>query len=268
MKILLCIVGVSALSILASWTAASAADMPVKAKAPPAPPYSWQGFYIGAYAGAAWSDQATTSDPCLTTAAAACAAAGTGTYNGVRPSVYHIKPSFTGGGEIGYNWQPNPYTVLGLENKFGYMRLKGSYVMNPPGIGNGDTTAFTTLGNWYDAYTARVGIVDGRVMFFFEAGGATAKVSTGVVDATPPTTIDTTHQQNGDRLGWRRRPGIRDQFALEHEGRISCSGYRQHSERLRPGRWVSGRHDRLYLFTSQRGPDDRPWTELPLLIAV
>jgi outer membrane immunogenic protein len=206
MKILLCIVGVSALSILASWTAASAADMPVKAKAPPAPPYSWQGFYIGAYAGAAWSDQATTSDPCLTTAAAACAAAGTGTYNGVRPSVYHIKPSFTGGGEIGYNWQPNPYTVLGLENKFGYMRLKGSYVMNPPGIGNGDTTAFTTLGNWYDAYTARVGIVDGRVMFFFEAGGATAKVSTGVVDATPPTTIDTTTSKTV--TGWAGGGGL------------------------------------------------------------
>jgi outer membrane immunogenic protein len=210
MNILTRIVGVSALSIVASWTAASAADMPVKAKAAPAPAFSWQGFYIGAYAGAAWSDQATTSDPCLSTVTAACIAAGTGTYNGVPPSTYDIKPGFTGGGEIGYNWQPNPYTVLGLENKFGYMHLKGSYVQNPAPIGNGDTSAFTTLGNWYDVYTARVGIVNDRAMFFLEAGGATARLSTGVVDVTAPVTVNTTTSKTV--TGWAGGAGLEYAF--------------------------------------------------------
>jgi outer membrane immunogenic protein len=121
-----------------------------------------------------------------------CTPAGAGTYNAVVPSTYDMTPSFNGGGTIGYNWQINPFTVLGVENKFGYLHVKGSIVANPPPVGNGDTVYNTTIGNWYDAYTARVGVVDGHVMFFLEAGGATARYSTGVVDTVAPTTINTT----------------------------------------------------------------------------
>src|SRR5580704_9602705 len=129
-------------------TAASAADMPVKAHAAPPPAFDWNGFYIGVYAGAAWADQANTTDPCLVAAAAACLAAGTGTYNGVTPTAYDMKTSFLGGGTVGFNWQPTPYTLLGLENNYGYMNIKGSIVQNPPPIGNGDTTASAKLGDW------------------------------------------------------------------------------------------------------------------------
>ena len=56
---------VTVLLIAAPLGVASAADMPVKApKAPPPPAFDWNGFYVGAYAGAAWMDQANTSDPC------------------------------------------------------------------------------------------------------------------------------------------------------------------------------------------------------------
>jgi outer membrane immunogenic protein len=178
---------ISALLIAAPLSAASAADMPVKAPpVAPAPVFSWTGLYIGAYAGGAWSGPATTSDPCLV--GVSCPTFGT--YNGVTPVTYNFTTSFTGGGEIGYNWQPTIYTLLGVENKYGYMHLHSSAVMNP--FASGDTTANTTIGNWYDTYTARVGAVSGHLLMFLEAGGVTARVSTGVVDVTPPVTINTT----------------------------------------------------------------------------
>ena len=185
-------IAVTAFLIAAPLGVASAADMPVKAPKPVTPVFDWNGFYIGAYAGAAWMDQANATDPCLATALAACLAAGSGTYNGVQATAYDMHPSFVGGGTVGVNWQPNPYTLLGLENNFGYLNLKGSIAQNPPPIGNGDTVASATLGNWYDAFTARIGATDGHVMFYLKGGAAAVKYSSGVVDNGLPVTINTT----------------------------------------------------------------------------
>jgi outer membrane immunogenic protein len=187
---------VAALFIAAPLGVASAADMPVKApKAAPPPAFDWNGFYIGAYAGAAWMDQANTTDPCPVALLAFCAATGLGTYNGVPPTAYDMGPSFIGGGTVGYNWQPTPYTLIGLENDFGYLHLKGSITQNPPGVSNGfnDTVASTKIGDWYDALTARIGAVDGHAMFYLKGGGTWVKYQTGVVDSNPVgLTINTT----------------------------------------------------------------------------
>ena len=186
-------IAVTALLIAAPLGAASAADMPVKApKAAAAPVFDWNGFYIGAYAGAAWMDQATTTDPCLVAFLGACTAVGIGTYNNVAPTPYDMTPSFIGGGTVGYNWQPTPYTLIGLENDFGYLKLKGAISQNSPPIFNGDTIASTKIGNWYDAFTARIGAVDGHAMFYLKGGGAWVKYQTGVVDTVPPRTLNTT----------------------------------------------------------------------------
>jgi outer membrane immunogenic protein len=107
---------------------AGAADMPVKApRAAPPPAFDWNGFYIGAYAGAAWMDQANTSDPCQSPSAlfAACVVGVTGNAFGVPIAAYDMGSSFIGGGTIGYNWQPTPYILIGLENDIGYIHLKG-----------------------------------------------------------------------------------------------------------------------------------------------
>jgi outer membrane immunogenic protein len=82
--------------------AAGAADLPSKKApavfAPPPPPFSWRGFYIGGYAGALL---------------------GEGSF-----SYFEQTPlrgsAFVGGGAIGYNWEWTPETVLGLEADFGY----------------------------------------------------------------------------------------------------------------------------------------------------
>jgi outer membrane immunogenic protein len=169
---------------------AAASDLPTMKPAPPPPPapaFSWNGFYVGGFAGGAFTSNATTSDPCLV--GDACST--TGTYNGVPPLSYNQGASFTGGVEAGYNWQATQYLLFGVEDKFGYMDVRGSRVMNP--LGSGDTVAHARIGDWYDVYTARVGfIVNPQWLLFVEGGGVSANMSQGVVDTTPPVTINTT----------------------------------------------------------------------------
>jgi outer membrane immunogenic protein len=118
-----------------------------------------------------------------------------------------MKPSFVGGGTIGYNWQPTPYTLIGLENDIGYLHLTGSIVANPPPVGIGDTVMSTKIGDWYDAYTARIGAVDGHALFYVKAGGVSAKYTTGVVDTNPiGLTINTTTRKT--ITGWAAGGGV------------------------------------------------------------
>ncbi len=206
---------VTTLLIAVPLSAAGAADMPVKAPmAAPPPAFDWNGFYVGVYGGAAWMDQATTPDPCNTTFGLACVVGVSGnfvssTFPFATNSVYDMNASFNGGVRIGYNWQPTPYTLLGLENDFGYLHLKGSDVMNLPGFPFGTEVATTKLGDWYDAYTARVGAVDGHAMLYLKGGGVTARYSTGVVFTSVPgipLTLNTTTTK--DLSGWAAGGGI------------------------------------------------------------
>jgi outer membrane immunogenic protein len=210
---------ISALLIAVPLGAASAADMPVKAPAPPPPPaFNWNGFYIGAYAGAAWMYQANTTDICTPALLGACTAAGVG-INFAPAASYDMKPSFIGGGTIGYNWQPTPFTLIGLENDFGYLHLKGSTTINPPpggaflGDGLNDAVATTKLGNWYDAYTARIGAVDGHAMFYLKGGGVSLRETTGVVQTDPPIAININTTTTKTLTGWAAGGGI--EYALD-----------------------------------------------------
>jgi outer membrane immunogenic protein len=201
-------IAVTALLIAAPLGVASAADMPVKAPpAPPPPAFNWNGFYVGAYAGAAWMDQANTSDPCNPLFGAGCIVGVTGNAFGVPIASYDMNSSFVGGGTIGYNWQPTPYTLLGLENDIGYIHLKGSILMNPafsPPLQS--ETATTKLGNWYDAFTARVGAVDGHAMFYVKGGGVVVRETTGVVFSPGFAALNTTTTKTLD--GWAAGGGI------------------------------------------------------------
>jgi outer membrane immunogenic protein len=198
---------VSTLLIAMPLSVASAADMPVKAPiAAPPPAFNWNGFYVGVFAGAAWMDQATTADPC-NPAFSACVVGVTGNVGVVPPVNYDMKTSFNGGGRIGYNWQPTPYTLLGLENDFGYLHLKGSILMNAAVVGAIPETATTKLGDWYDAYTARVGAVDGHAMFYVKGGGVAVRYTTGV--ALSPGFVATLNTTTTKTLnGWTAGGGI------------------------------------------------------------
>lgn len=91
---------IAAVATLIVAGAAEAADLPSRKApiAPPPPPFSWRGFYIGGYAGALLGD-------------------GSFAYFEETP----LRGSaFIGGGAIGYNWEWTPTIVIGLEADFGY----------------------------------------------------------------------------------------------------------------------------------------------------
>jgi len=90
----------SLLTVTMSSTAL-AADLPNKKgppAAPPAPVFTWQGGYIGVYAGALL---------------------GEGSISFVT-SAPERGAGLLGGGTLGYNWQWTPETVIGVEADFGY----------------------------------------------------------------------------------------------------------------------------------------------------
>src|SRR5436305_5851505 len=81
--------------LLASAIGASAADMPVKYKAPPPDPWNWGGLYVGVNAGYSFGRDTVAED--------------------VQVAAGRVLP--TGGvvgGQLGYNWQSGRF-VLGLE---------------------------------------------------------------------------------------------------------------------------------------------------------
>src|SRR5689334_17433089 len=94
--------------------AASAADMAVKARPlpPPAPIFTWTGFYIGVNGGWAfdgWDDDRTGNLVAFSPALAPAVAGGA-----VAPFLNTRHEGGFGGGQIGYNWQAGQF-VFGLE---------------------------------------------------------------------------------------------------------------------------------------------------------
>jgi outer membrane immunogenic protein len=155
---------------------AAAADLPVKALAPVAVVYPWNGPYIGLNLGYSWgpwdfSNAATTSDANV---------------NG-----------FLGGVQIGYNWQINPRWVVGLEadiqataekdsfgagstavNQLGFAGLPGIPGCPPAGgacPGFNTVTTTTTTGEaklpWFATFRGRVGLlIDPTLLGYFTGG--------------------------------------------------------------------------------------------------
>jgi len=140
-------VGSAALIVLASGTAAIAADMKVKApvyKAPP-PSFSWTGFYVGAEFGYLWGSTRVVDNGVLTEANAATDGA-------------------FGGGLAGVNWQ-NGNLVLGLETDFGWT--------NASGIGIAVATELPNRYdvNWTGTVRGRAGFAGPDMTLFYVTGG-------------------------------------------------------------------------------------------------
>jgi outer membrane immunogenic protein len=113
--------------------AASAADLPVKARPPVVVGTTWTGFYIGANVGGSWSNESIGYSNPFTTPGNSFAVCGTPA--GVAlpvptlPNPFDLSnrcgdtASFAGGGQIGYNWQNGP-VVYGLEADVMWRKLK------------------------------------------------------------------------------------------------------------------------------------------------
>lgn len=171
----------TALSTLA-FTAASAADLPVRA-APPAPIiqavpiFTWTGFYVGVNAGWGWRDS--NRDPVIL-------GPGLGLPAGLAGTLVFSNSDdggFTGGGQIGYNYQIGSF-VVGVETDIQWADtdrdqnvvfipatgFAGTFV---PGVFNSNSP------DWWGSVRGRIGVAFDRVLIYATGGLAYTDNSTG-----------------------------------------------------------------------------------------
>lgn len=188
----------SALSV-ASFGSASAADLApqpyTKAPPPPAPVFSWTGFYIGANGGGGsarncWDllEDATGAvfDPAL--------------HEGC-----HQATGGTAGGQIGYRWQAPSNWVIGVEGQGNWADFRG---------GN-DSLVFDDVHNRsrLDAWgtiTGQLGYAWNNVLLYGKAGGA---VTDNKFDAFSISTGDLLSSANDTRWGGVLGIGVEVGFA-------------------------------------------------------
>ena len=151
-------------------TRALAADMPVKAPpvAPPAPVYSWTGFYVGANGGYGFADPTVGFTPNNLAAVDATSGFAGGT---LPPSVSFTTSGGLGGVQAGYNWQFDPRWVAGLETDFDWSDIKGTgtsnFFLNGPASNLQGTSKIASFGT----VRARLGWLANNDLLLFGSGG-------------------------------------------------------------------------------------------------
>jgi outer membrane immunogenic protein len=137
---------------------AQAADMPIKAPRYIEPAASWEGWYIGAHAGAAWQKADVTTN--------------SGFFNNdgyfiPNPNASISKTGFIGGGQIGYNWQHGNF-VFGLEGDISGLSGKASTSFNT----GYQTGSYSSQIRWLSTVRSRFGLAVGDTMAYATAGVA------------------------------------------------------------------------------------------------
>jgi outer membrane immunogenic protein len=148
----------SAAMILGVSQVASAADMAVKALPPPAPIWTWTGFYIGAHVGAGWGTTESTltgifiSPPPTTTLISL-------------PFSQDSRSGFLGGAQAGYNWQAG-WAVFGVQADIAGTDIKGT---TPCLL----ILSCTTKTDWLATASGRLGaVVLDRGLIYVKGGAA------------------------------------------------------------------------------------------------
>ena len=153
--------GAAALSAIG---AASAADLPRRAAPPMLPPvpiFTWTGAYFGINAGYISSDRSIVRTVGLN--------GQNGVINGVRPGAVRLdNDGFTGGGQIGYNYQVGNF-VLGVEADAAYTDIDRTVGF----VGNtGALSIFRQRLDYLGTVRGRVGLAFDRVLVYGTGGFA------------------------------------------------------------------------------------------------
>jgi outer membrane immunogenic protein len=166
--------------------------------APPPPPayidarpaLMWTGFYVGLNAGYSWSRDFAGEDSLFP-------------YNGIAPERLHSRTSgFTGGGQIGYNYQMG-HVVVGVEADFNYVDLSRTKTSL-----SGAVTE-NISGNFIGTVRPRVGVAFGPALLYATGGLAYGSVDTTITGNTANTL---SASDTGMRVGWAAGAGA--EYAL------------------------------------------------------
>lgn len=213
---MLCKLLISTLALVSMSAIASAADLPNTKSAPlytpPPPVLSWTGFYVGGTAGAGWSHQSYTTDPGGTLVSFPF----NGSQNWGSSLDTSSRVGFTGGGEIGYNWQVSQL-VFGAEADFQYYggEAKGFSSATPGAI---VTSNASTSSPWFGTVRGRIGttFLNPAVLVYATGGfayGHERRNAYVAVDlgATPLEAFP--FSESGTRIGYTVGGGVEWKFA-------------------------------------------------------
>jgi outer membrane immunogenic protein len=199
------------LGALIATAPAFAADMALKAAPPPAPVWSWNGWYAGLNAGGSFG---TARDS--TTFAGAPFGTSSGRLDG-----------FVGGGQIGYNWQSNIW-VYGLEadiqgtsernsaNTAGFVPAIGCALLPCAAAA---AVVDTEKLPWFGTVRARLGVLGSPTWLLYATGG----LAYGEIDSTAALTIGaatTINSFNTTRAGWTAGGGVEAALGNNWTGKI------------------------------------------------
>jgi outer membrane immunogenic protein len=197
---------VTALSIVGG--SALAADLPPPYAPPPrapaayipvAPPFSWTGFYIGANLGAGWNSGGSISDTFGST------------FTGSGQTT-----KFTGGGQVGVNYEFWGGVVIGAEATFNWLTNTTNTISVTEGTLGGapapGTVASATLNSrWLTTATGKLGYAWNTVLLYGKAGGAwVGSENPNLTVGGIPTTLTSSTTNNS---GWTAGVGIEWAFA-------------------------------------------------------
>jgi outer membrane immunogenic protein len=204
---------VIAVSAAIGATAASAADLPVKApylKAPVAMVYDWTGFYIGANAGVGIGrDYTRVAIP-----------------GGLSFEASYLNPlGAVGGGQIGYNWQLPKSAfgsiVLGVEADIQGTGMRDNFNCLIGCLPTQNNNLNQRL-DWFGTVRGRVGIATGPVLSYVTGGWAYGSVKTTYTETLPPGGPANTgaFSSNQNRGGWTWGSGVEASLGGNWTGKI------------------------------------------------
>jgi outer membrane immunogenic protein len=160
--------GILALAAFTGTNAASAADMglPVKGRALE-PEWNWSGFYAGLNAGYARGNTVWSDLDAIFTAGGSI--------------INESNNGFTGGGQIGYNWQFR-HAVIGAEADFDYLGLKQTtaFFSSIPAAVH---PTFSDSIHWFGTVRGRAGLAVDNIMTYITAGLAYGRTNHSFIDA-------------------------------------------------------------------------------------
>ncbi len=179
---------------------AIAADMPLKAPPPPpAPVFSWTGFFGGLNVGGSWGRARSEFGISSVTSIAAS--------DSVSPD------GVIGGGQLGYNWQLDPNWLIGAEADIQASGEKASATRFDTVDVEGVTSSYEAKIDWFGTVRGRLGYVfDRRILLYATGGLAYGRVSisgTSTDSIIGGGTLASTAFSNADmNTGWTAGGGI------------------------------------------------------------